>query len=160
MADTVDTVNNDEFCLAGVLTPERALLLEKQSKESVLNSLIDALATLPEIGSREELARGVFEREKLMSTGIGHGIAIPHVRLTTVSDLTAAAALIPDGVPDYESLDTTPIKLVLLIAARSDQHAEYLRLLSKLSIKLKDDTFRERLFVCKSAAEFYDKLTK
>lgn len=51
-----------------------------------------------------------------------------------------------------------PVRLVLLIAARSDQHAEYLRLLSRLSSKLKDDCFRERLFACGSSAEFYAQL--
>ena len=50
------------------------------------------------------------------------------------------------------------VVLVLLIAARSDQHAEYLRLLSRLSSKLKDDCFRERLFACSSSAEFYAQL--
>ena len=72
--------------------------------------------------------------------------------------LAVAAALVPEGIDDYESLDSMPVRLVLLIAARSDQHAEYLRLLSRLSSKLKDDCFRERLFACGSSAEFYAQL--
>ena len=75
-----------------------------------------------------------------------------------ISDLAVAAALVPRGIDDYESLDSMPVRLVLLIAARSDQHAEYLRLLSRLSSKLKDDCFRERLFACSSSAEFYAQL--
>ena len=138
MADSVSSVEGGECNLAGYLTGDRALLLDVHSKHEVLDRLIDCLAGSPEVASREELAAGVYEREKLMSTGIGLGIAIPHVRLA--------------------SLDSMPVRLVLLIAARSDQHAEYLRLLSRLSSKLKDDCFRERLFACSSSAEFYAQL--
>ncbi len=158
MADSVSSVEGGECNLAGYLTGDRALLLDVHSKHEVLDRLIDCLAGSPEVASREELAAGVYEREKLMSTGIGLGIAIPHVRLASVSDLAVAAALVPGGIDDYESLDSMPVRLVLLIAARSDQHAEYLRLLSRLSSKLKDDRFRERLFSCGSPAEFYAQL--
>lgn len=87
MADSVSSVEGGECNLAGYLTGDRALLLDVHSKHEVLDRLIDCLAGSPKVASREELAAGVYEREKLMSTGIGLGIAIPHVWLASVSDL-------------------------------------------------------------------------
>lgn len=146
------------FRLSGFLAPERTVVLNASDKQSVLNSLIELLAKTPQITSKAELADGIFRREALMSTGIGLGIAIPHVRLASVTGMVMAAALVPGGISDYESLDGQPVRLVAMIAARLDQHAEYLRLLSCLSSELKADTFRAGLFRCTDDAELFREL--
>ena len=145
------------FRLSGFLTPERTIVLNLSDKRSVLNSLIELLAKTPQITSKAELADGIFRREALMSTGIGLGIAIPHVRLASVTGMVMAA-LVPDGISDYESLDNQPVRLVAMIAARLDQHAEYLQLLSCLSSELKADVFRAGLFRCTNASELFREL--
>jgi PTS system nitrogen regulatory IIA component len=93
-----------------------------------------------------------------MSTGIGMGVAVPHVRLDSVSDIVMAAAIVHEGIEDYETLDNVSVKLVFMIAATPEQHAQYLRLLSSLSKHLKNEIFRHQLIDCESGVDFYNKL--
>ncbi|MBS1369881.1 MAG: PTS sugar transporter subunit IIA [Lentisphaeria bacterium] len=151
----MDDSSDGEFRLSGRLAPERCAVLECAGKNETLDALIDLLAPFAGSGGRAGLAEAIYAREKLLSTGIGLGIAIPHVRLSTAEDLTAAAALVHDGVSDYGSVDSIPVRLVVMIVARADQHELYLRVLSRLSTSLKDDAFRDRVFHCASARELY-----
>ncbi len=137
------------------LSAERCLVLEDVAKEPLFELLIDALAAAPEAGDKTLLGNGIRQRERLLSTGIGLGIAIPHVRIPSVKDLIMAAALVRNGVEGYETLDSVPVKLVVMIAARTDQQELYLRVLSFLSIRLRDESFRNRLFLCRDNEELY-----
>ncbi|MDD5697650.1 MAG: PTS sugar transporter subunit IIA [Victivallaceae bacterium] len=146
--------------LSKVLAPEHVLVVEKSNKAQILNELIDLLAETSVVRSKEELQKGIFHREQLLSTGIGMGIGIPHVRLNSVKDVIVAAALVRAGVDDYESLDADPVKLIFMIVARQDQHTEHLKLLSQLSSRLKNQEFRERLMQCADSKTFYQLLTE
>jgi len=120
--------------LGKMLSLERILILKgRRSKEDVLNVLIDALAKVPGSGSREEISYGIFHRESLMSTGIGNGIAAPHVRLPSVEGSYLALGICPDGVSDYQSLDSQPVRLVFMIAVKKDQKSLHLKILSTIS---------------------------
>ena len=76
----------DEHAVSSVLTPERVLLLPEGNKAGVLGQLIDSLSRAPEVRNASVLRSGMLERERLMSTGIGFGVGVPHVR----SDLIPA----------------------------------------------------------------------
>lgn len=141
-----------------VLRKENIVLIESATKAEILNSLIDLLAETPEVKSKTELKEGIYHREQLMSTGIGMGIGIPHVRLRSVKNIIMAAALVRRGVSDYESLDSIPVKLIFMIAARDDQHAQHIKLLSQLSSRLKDEPFRTQLMNCHDQESFYNLL--
>lgn len=142
------------------LTPDHTLVLEKSSKDQVLNELIDILAESPVVRSKDDLRKGIFHREQLLSTGIGMGIGIPHVRLSSIKDVAVAAALVRQGIDDYESLDSEPVKIIFMILARQDQHAEHLKLLSQISTRLKNKEFREELVKCEDSKSFYNLLTE
>ena len=137
------------------LSHEHVLVVEESSKDQILNDLIDMLAETPVVRSKDDLRKGIFHREQLLSTGIGMGIGIPHVRLNSVKDVVMAAALVRSGINDYESLDSEPVKLIFMIVARQDQHAEHLKLLSQISSRLKDKAFREELAQCIDSKTFY-----
>ena len=98
--------------------------------------MIDVLATSAQVRDKDELADAVFKREAIMSTGIGLGMAVPHVRIASVDELVMAIGISRPGIHDYASLDDKPVHLVFLIAAPKGQHAEYLRLLSGLFVTL------------------------
>ncbi|MFP4564832.1 MAG: helix-turn-helix domain-containing protein, partial [Spirochaetia bacterium] len=76
--------------LKRVLSPDRVITVESASKADALNELVACLARAPQVKNEEDLREGIFRREELMSTGIGGGIAIPHVRLDSVKDLAVA----------------------------------------------------------------------
>lgn len=146
------------IAIADVLTKERVLFLNVSIKREVLNLLIDCLAQAPEVVDREALAYEIFQREELMSTGIGLGVAIPHVRLPSLNKMIMAAALIQNGMDDYNALDGQPVQLVFMIAAGHHQHAEYLKLLSSLANLVKEESVRQQLIHSISPEDFFKTL--
>jgi PTS system nitrogen regulatory IIA component len=145
--------------LIHVLAPERVLILESNNKRDALLALADCLGSAAEVKDRDALVQGIFYREELMSTGIGMGIGVPHVRLASVARPVMSAGLCRNPITDYQSLDGIPIHLIFLIAAGQNQHAEYLRLLSSLSLKLKSEKLRNSLISAPDSQTFYQILT-
>jgi PTS system nitrogen regulatory IIA component len=128
-----------------LLKKERILLLDSADKQAVLTQLVDLLAESPLVKNRDALLKGILEREELMSTGIGFGIGVPHVRIDSVKDLLLAIAVVRTPIEDYSSLDGKPVQIVCMIAARSDQHSKYIRMLSTISSCLKDPQIRQQM---------------
>ena len=138
-----------------VLTPERVLLLDHSTKEEVLTQLVDLLAETPYVKNRDALLKGILERESLMSTGIGFGIGVPHVRIDSVTDLVMAVGVCKKPVEDYASLDGEPVQIVCMLAAQSDQHTKYIRALSAISSRLKDPDVRDQIIASADPSEIY-----
>lgn len=145
--------------LRPLLCPDRAVFIEADTKVGVLNALIDVLAGAPEVTDRAALAREIFERERLMSTGIGFSIAVPHVRLDSVKDVVMAVGLTRHAITDYDSLDEQPIRIVCMLAARTDQHAQYLSALGAISSLLKDPGLRNALLAAPDTESVHRLLT-
>ena len=96
---------------------------------------------------------------KAFETGIGMGIAVPHIRLASVTRPVMSTGFCRNPLTDYQSLDGIPIHLIFMIAAGQNQHAEYLRLLSSLSLKLKNEELRNSLISAPDTQTFYQILT-
>lgn len=128
---------------SATLTPERVVIVEQADKNTILTNLVDLLSESPFVHNRDELYKGILAREELMSTGIGFGIGVPHVRIDSISDLVMAVAVCKTPIPDYSSLDNNPVQIVCMLAARADQHAKYIRTLSAVSNRLKDAETRK-----------------
>jgi PTS system nitrogen regulatory IIA component len=141
-----------------VLTPERVVLMEHATKGEVLTRLVDLLAETPFVRNRDALLKGIFERETLMSTGIGFGIGVPHVRIDSVTDLVMSVAVCKQPIEDYASLDGEPVQIVCMLAARSDQHTKYIRALSAISSRLKDRLTREMIIASTDPSGIYKML--
>lgn len=130
---------------SATLTAERVIILDEADKGTVLKKLVDLLAESPFVRNRDALLKGILAREELMSTGIGFGVGVPHVRIDTVSDLVMAVAVCKRPIAGYSSLDNQPVQIVCMLAARSDQHAKYIRTLSAVSSRLKDADVRQAI---------------
>lgn len=143
-----------------VLTSERIVLLNHATKNEVLTKLVDLLAATPFVKNRDELLKGIMERETLMSTGIGFGIGVPHVRINSVTDLVMAVAVCKSPITDYTSLDEAPVQIVCMLAARSDQHTKYIRALSAISSRLKDQHVREQVIALADPTRIYKLLAE
>ena len=100
----------------------------------------------------DELIKALEEREKIMSTGIGFGIAIPHAKIRAVKEITFAIGISRDGL-DFDSMDGKPVHLILLVAAGERQHKEYLKILSSLMSILKKDIVKDSIINADSADE-------
>ncbi len=95
-----------------------------------------------------------------MSTGIGMGIGVPHVRLDSVEAPVMAVGICRNPISDYESLDGEPVRLIFMIAAGKGQHAEHIRLLANITSRLKDGRLREALMKTTDAGAFYRMLVQ
>ena len=119
--------------LGPLLSPSRILIRKgRQSKKEVLTALVDAIANDCDPDLRDELEWGILHRESLMSTGIGNGIAIPHVLLPNMEKNCMALALCPDGITDYLSNDQIPVRLVFMLAAGKSQKVMHLHVLAAI----------------------------
>ncbi len=143
-----------------ILSPDRIVFLNHSTKHDALLELAKNLSTAPQIKHGDELAAEILKREELMSTAIGRGIAIPHVRLTSVTDLVMSVGISKVDIIDFQTIDDTPVRLLFMIAAAYNQHAYYLQALSFFSSKLKKNDLRTGLLAVKTPQEAYDLLIK
>lgn len=138
-----------------ILSPDRIIFIEQASKRDALVELSQTLSKAPQVKYAKELETEILKREELMSTAIGRGIAIPHARLSSVTDLVMAVGICKEPVMDFETIDDQPVRLLIMIAAAYNQHSYYLQTLSHLSSKLKDTKLRDSLLNASSAQEAY-----
>ena len=150
---------NEEIHLEALVSPERILFLNYSLKRDVLLALAENISTAPQIKNPQELKQEILKREELMSTAIGKGIAIPHVRLSSVTDLVVSIGLSSVDIIDFQALDDEPVRFVIMIAAASSHHAYYLKVLSFFSAQLKNPELRNALLAAKSPQEAYTILT-
>ena len=130
--------NNPEVIVKNILSPDRIVFINHTTKRDALVELANNLSTAPQVKYSDELVTEIFKREELMSTAIGRGIAIPHVRLSSVTDLVMSVGICKKDIIDYQSIDEIPVRILIMIAAAYNQHTYYLQTLSFFSSKLKE----------------------
>ena len=138
-----DLLKKQSICLDG----------KADSKEQVIREMVDLMAEGGNINDIDTYRETVFKREEEGTTGIGEGIAIPHGKTEAVSAPGLAAMVLPEGV-DYDSLDGEPAYLIFLIAAPNTEDNVHLEVLSRLSMLLMDEDFRNKLLHAKDVDEF------
>lgn len=143
-----------------ILSPERIVFMNHQTKRDALVRLAANLATAPQIKDARELETEIIKREELMSTSIGRGLAIPHVRLSSVTDLVVSVGISKCDIIDFQPIDDIPVRLLFMIAAAYNQHSYYLQTLSFLSSKLKDADLRNSLLNAENSMDAYNLLIK
>ncbi len=142
--------------LKNLINKECCMILNSTTKTESLMEMMDAASGIEDL---EGLRREIFYREQIMSTGIGQGIGIPHVRFEGVKEPRILVGIQPEGIEDYESLDGIPVKMVFMILVGADQHKEYLRILSLIVGRLKDEAVCQALVEADSPDEIRSVLT-
>ncbi|MBQ4379627.1 MAG: PTS sugar transporter subunit IIA [Treponema sp.] len=142
-----------------ILSPDRIMFIDHSTKHDAIIELAQNLATAPQIKNEKELVEEILKREELMSTAIGRGIAIPHVRLSSVTDLVMSVGICKHDLIDFQAIDDNPVRILIMIAAAYNQHSYYLQTLSFFSSKLKDKEVRDALLASKDPMEAYEILT-
>ena len=137
------------------LSPDRVVLLDYASKHDVLVMMSEVLAKAPQVKNSAELLDAILKREALMSTAVGRGIAIPHVRLSSVIDLVMAVGISKRDILDFDAVDGNPVRLVFMIAAANNQHDYYLQTISHFSAKLRNEELKSSLLNSTDPAEVY-----
>ena len=138
------------------ILPKRSIIpdLKGKAKKQVLDELIDALLReKPEL-DRERLMAVLLERERLGSTGIGDGIAIPHGKLKDLDQLVLSFGKSDAGV-DFESMDGKPVHIFFLLVAPENCTGIHLRALARIARLLKNTLVRKRLVSVSTQDEIY-----
>jgi fructose-specific phosphotransferase system IIA component len=144
--------------LTELLSIERIRIpLVSQTKDELLQELVDVCADCNDIEDRDEVLRAVREREAVLSTGIGHGVAIPHGKSAAVDELRMAAGRSAEPV-DFDALDGEPVSLFFLLVGPESAAGPHIKALSRISRLVRRDDVRERLIGASSAEEFLQAL--
>ncbi|MDJ0651977.1 MAG: PTS sugar transporter subunit IIA [Simkaniaceae bacterium] len=125
--------------------------LETDSRSAALEELVNALAVSGKIMDRESFFEAISKREKIVSTAIGLGVAIPHARLSAFDHFSIAVGLQKEkeGIP-WNARDGAPVRLIFMIGGPVDQQTDYLKILSSLTAAVKDEDRRKKLLNTKT----------
>ena len=129
--------------------------LKGNKKEEVINELIDLFRDDSRVQDIEKVRSAVLDREKIMSTGVGKGFAIPHGKTNSITDIVAAFGKTRNDV-DYDALDNQPVHLVFLLVGKDNLVSKHIKLLSRISRMMNKDDFRNRLLEAGSVEEILD----
>ncbi|KAF0139447.1 MAG: PTS IIA-like nitrogen-regulatory protein PtsN [Stygiobacter sp.] len=125
------------------------------TKEEAISELIDLFKNDDRVKDTESILNSVLEREKIMSTGVGKGFAIPHAKTNSVNEIIAAFGKIDNPI-DFQALDDQPVNLVFLLVGKENLVGPHIKLLSRISRMMNIEEFRESLASATTAQEIYD----
>src|SRR6267154_1796751 len=129
--------------------------LPGNSKDEIINGMIDLISQSPKVLDKERVRSAIFEREKIMSTGVGNGFPIPHGKTDAVADIVAAFGVTAQPI-DYQSLDEKPVRLVFLLVGKDNLVGPHIKLLSRISRLMSKEQFRNKLLETKSSQEIIE----
>lgn len=124
-------------------------------KEEAIKELVYLFEDDPRVKDIDSVYNAVLEREKIMSTGVGKGFAIPHAKTNAVNEIIAAFGKLETPI-DFQSLDDKPVKLIFLLVGKENLVGPHIKLLSRLSRMMNEDEFRENLANATTAEEIYN----
>ena len=139
--------------LLDILSPDSTIVdLKGDTKEEIIAELVDSLSASEAISDRDKVLQAVLEREKIKSTGIGDGMAIPHGKSDSVVKLVAALGTQRRGV-DFEALDGEPAYVFFLLVSPANVSGPHIKALARISRLLKNDDFKKKLITASSPEE-------
>ena len=122
--------------------------LEAKTKEDAVRSMVSELDM-----ERRGVFEAVMQREKVISTGIGMGIAIPHAKISGLDEFSVVIGIVKHEGIEWDAIDHLLVKLIILICGPDNKHREYLHLLSRLTKTIKLESVRQELFLAKDQEE-------
>lgn len=145
--------------ISKLLTKERTSCnATAQSKKRALEQLSDLLATSNPNLTSEEIFTSLLERERLGTTALGHGVALPHGRLHGREHAIGAFIKLQSGI-DFDAIDNEPVDLLYALLVPEHFTDEHLKIISELAELFRDPDFRDQLRDCNNNEQLYIKLT-
>lgn len=131
--------------------------LKSQEKEQIIYELSKLLEENEDIGDIQSFVKDVMERERISSTGIGNGVAIPHGKSPAVKKTAVAIGVVCNTCTNWETFDKQPVKIVILLAVNDkDKDSVHVKLLSQMARKLAKKSVCDRLCSAKTAQQIID----
>lgn len=126
--------------------------LQARNKKELISQLVNNLKDKVSLEELPVIKQAVLEREQVMSTGVGKSLAIPHAKISGIQDNLAVFARLKEPL-DYGSIDNQPVEIVFLLVGGQEKASVHIKLLSKISRLMNNDTFRNQLLQAKSKEE-------
>ena len=134
---------------ADYLNPSLIAFIEPASRDEALSELVEIIYQNNKLLDKKFFLESIIDREKIISTGIGMGVAIPHAKLSGYKDFFIAIGVLCKGL-EWNALDKTPVRLVFMIGGPDDKQTEYLQILSSLTHAIKDERVRKKMLTLNS----------
>lgn len=128
--------------------------MESGEKEPAINELVDLLAQTGRIDDAATLRDAVLSREQIRTTGIGHGLAIPHGKCAGMKELCMAVGK-PAEPMDFESIDGSPVRLIVLLASPAEKTDQHIKALAQVSRMINNAEFREKIYAATEPDEIH-----
>jgi PTS system nitrogen regulatory IIA component len=139
--------------LKTVLSKETiSIHLKGTTKEEIVNELLDILVTAKKIDDRKSAYTAIMDREQKMSTGMKHGIAIPHGKSPTIHDLVACIG-ISDAAVEFDALDHEPCRIFIMTLSPVEKTGPHLQFLAEISLLFKSAEKRQEILKASSPEE-------
>jgi len=126
--------------------------LKSATKDDLIEELVDLVATSNMVKDRDQLLTDVRERENLVTTGVGYGVAFPRAKTKSVKGIVIAFGRSKQGV-DFDAMDHKPVHLFFLIAAPEDAIGAHLNVMARLSFLMKSEKNRQKLLEANSPGD-------
>lgn len=131
--------------LIDILSDDHVIIpLKSHEKQRIIEEMVDHLFKNKKIGNRDKILKAILDREKVMSTGVGDHVAIPHGKADGVKEIVASLG-ITDSDVDFHSIDNKPVRLIFLLVGPPDKTGPHLKALSRISRLMHREGFRARL---------------
>jgi fructose PTS system EIIBC or EIIC component len=139
--------------ISDILSPDVIEVnLPAADKDDAIRKIIDIAARSKKILDIKKVTETIFEREKLVSTGVGKGFAIPHGKTDAINDIVAAFAITKDPI-DFDSIDGEPVRFIFLLVGKETLLNTHIKLLSRISRLMNKQEFRDKLLGAKDKNE-------
>lgn len=137
-----------KFCDENLITFD----LKATTKEAVIEELVDLASASPLVKDRDELLRDILNRESMVTTGIGYGVAFPHAKTKATKGIVITFGRSQNGI-DFEAMDKKPVFVFFLISAPEDAIGAHLNVMARLSYIMKSEENRQSLMTVSSPGE-------
>lgn len=139
--------------ISDILTEQTIMVnLDAADKTEAINKMVDLANNSGRVLNLERVRECVFDREKLVSTGVGKGFAIPHGKTDEISDVVAAFGITKTPI-DFDSIDSEPVRFIFLLVGKDSLLNVHIKLLSRISRIMNKDEFRGKLLLAKNSAD-------
>lgn len=147
------------MAISDYLDPRLVLFIESEKRDDALQELVALLKNAAKLHNPELFYHAILEREKIVSTGIGLGVAIPHAKLEGYQDFFIAIGIQRKKGIEWNALDGAPVRLVFMIGGPENKQTEYLKILSHLTLAIKNEERRKKMLKAYNPQEVIELFT-
>lgn len=148
--------NKERMRISQSLDSRLISFLDADTRDEAIDTLIELLDKAGKLPDKTSFRQAIFHREKLVSTGIGVNVAVPHAKLKNFHEFFIAIGIQRKKGIEWNALDLAPVRIIFMIGGPEDKQSEYLQILSQLTSAIKNVDFRKSLLKAHTSQQVLD----